>query len=169
MKRLRFVITLLLSICGLGGIYMYFLKKTAKCEKNAKKKFQGMYQVLAQWLILKYHNADILEYYRDNCYHKIAVYGMTPLADCLYEELKDTDVRIEYFIDKSFEKSYEPSRVGIDMVGIDEAVIRGNVDAIIVTVISQLDGIRETLKHAGIKAPIIPISEMLTYCQQPRQ
>jgi len=113
--------------------------------------------------MLKYHASKMAGYFEHNGYERIAVYGMTPLADCLYEELKDTDVHIEYFIDKNFDKSGEPTRAGIDVVGIEGAIIHGNIDVIIVTVISQIDNIKKSLRHVGIEIPIIPISEVIMY------
>lgn len=49
------------------------------------------------------------------------------------------------------------------MVGIEGAIIHGNIDVIIVTVISQIDNIKKSLRHVGIEIPIIPISEVIMY------
>ena len=67
------------------------------------------------------------------------------------------------FYVKNFDKSGEPTRAGIDVVGIEGAIIHGNIDVIIVTVISQIDNIKKSLRHVGIEIPIIPISEVIMY------
>ena len=63
-------------------------------------KFKGYYNVLNQWLHIKQEGKSLEDYFTNNNYHTIAIYGMGEMGKRLYDELKNSNVQIRYAIDK---------------------------------------------------------------------
>ena len=72
-------------------------------DKSADKanKFKTYYNTLNRWLELKQKGVSLDKWFQKNGYKNAAVYGMGELGNRLYEELKDTEIRVEYAIDKN--------------------------------------------------------------------
>jgi glycosyltransferase involved in cell wall biosynthesis len=106
-----------------------------------KDKYHVDYYELFQWVILKQKNRHIEDFFYANNIKRIAVYGMGDIAYLLINELKDTDISIEYGIDgKCYGEFW-----GIHVLPIEaEFPI---VDAIVVTPVVAFDSIYHDLKN----------------------
>ena len=82
------------------------------------------------------------QYLKDNRIFNIAIYGCGVLGKVLYNELKDTDIHVECFIDKKYENySFDVPVIGLDSIP--------EIDVIIVSVINYYDDIVEDLLKHG--------------------
>lgn len=87
-------------------------------------------------------------------YRKIAVYGCGVLGKRMARNLENSDIKIEYFIDRDTTVCYKNIQVIHNMEDLPQ------VDAVIVTVVSQFYLIRESL-HSKIRCPIISVEDLL--------
>lgn len=160
-KRLTGLITIVFLI---SCAYIFILKRIAGYERRMRKKYEGWYQALVQWGKVRIEGGSLIDYFTENGYRRIAIYGMTPLADFLYEELKKSGVEIRVFIDRDADSCGEPTKVGIDLSGLKGTGDYKDIDAVIVTAFSVLDEVAAELREAGVSAPIISLSEVTSYC-----
>ena len=79
---------------------------------------------------------------------------MSYAGETLIDELKDTEVEVEYGIDQNAERLY----ADIDIVTMDDEL--KDVDAIVVTSITFYDEIEERLSHK-VNCPIISLDDIL--------
>lgn len=144
------------------GIFMEFLqirkifqlyKKISK-EKEISKKHLRLFILLNHWLELKQEGRTILDYFYQNKIKCIAIYGMSYVGERLYEDLKNSDIKIKYIIDRNAKKIYS----NLDLYLPNDTL--PEVDAIIVTAISYFDEIKTVLdKNVGY--PIVSLEEIL--------
>lgn len=84
---------------------------------------------------------SIAEYLKNKGFNKIAIYGMGYVGERLFDELKDSDVKVEYAIDKNA----DGINMEIDVFTPEEEL--PDVDLIIVTAIYFYAEIERTLKE----------------------
>lgn len=151
------LITLLSTIAGavagaaLSGILS---EKTNKKTNEKIDKFRIYYNMLNQWLVLKQENKSIESYFTNNEYKTIAIYGMGEMGNRLYEDLKDTEIKVRYAIDKNAGTTY--SKIELKDIG-DELEI---VDVVIVTAVFAFDEIQELIADK-FDCPIISLEEVI--------
>lgn len=138
---------------GVGVIGRGILKRSGKNAELAQKHLQ-LYLLMNQWVKVKQKNKSIVEYLRDSGYKKIAVYGMNYVGETLIDELKGSDIRVVYGIDKNASDIYSD----IDVVTPDEEL--ANVDAVIVTPITFFSEIEDMLS-LKMDCPILSIEDIL--------
>lgn len=157
MKKLsKFV--MFMSAMAVGALMMKNIdrivdKKTDKTDKV--NKFKGYYQILSRWLALKQEGKQLEQYFVNNDYKTIAIYGMGEMGNRLYEELKDSvKVEIKYAIDKNMKNIC--SRLSI----LDLKSDMPKVDVIIVTATFAFYEIERELSKK-INYPIVSLEEIL--------
>ena len=124
-------------------------------EKKKKiDKFKSYYNMLNQWLLIKQKGGSLDKYFKENGYHKIAIYGMGEMGERLYDELKNTEVKVEYAIDQAAESVYSELKV----IGKEEDF--APVDAIIVTAVFAFDEIEEELREK-VNCPILSLEDVV--------
>ena len=144
---------------AIGGILYLKDKKVRSAEENLK--FQKNYYALAQqWIMNKNENRSMMKYFNDRNINSIAIYGMGTLGEALYEELKNTDIKIKYFIDKNATELYYGVD-GIEAVGLDGITSCAEVDAIIVTPVNHYDSIVTDLENEGVSSEIISLEDVI--------
>jgi len=149
----------LLGITAVGGI-VWASKKSIDKAEDLKRRYRDYYDVANQWLRNKNENRNIVDYFINNEYHTIAIYGMGELGNRLYEELKETDIKVAYFIDKNAEEIY----YGLDdipVVGLEDIEKQDKVDAIVITPIYDFDSIEESLSEYDIDADIVSLEDVI--------
>ena len=115
-------------------------KKKDKFKMYADKHL-AILQLFNQWLITKQEGKSIATYLQKQGIHKIAIYGMGYVEERLYDELKDSDVKVEYAIDKNADGVC----ADIDIFTPEEELPK--VDLIIVTAVYFYNEIERTLKE----------------------
>lgn len=111
-------------------------------EKGSKEiKFKKYYLMLNQWLFIKNMGGTLSEYFINNKYSVIALYGMGEVGERFLEEIKDTNILVKYAIDRNATSIVE---------GIPTYTINDNleaVDVIVVTSVFDYDTIVNELKN----------------------
>ena len=131
----------------------FYEKKIDALHRTSDKNF-SMFTTMNQWVRVKHQEKNISNFLRKKGYNRIAVYGLGMIGDTLVTELKGTDVKIIYGIDRNSESIYNEFDVRSPESHLDE------VDAIIVTPVYYFDEIYENLKHK-VSCPIISLDDIL--------
>ncbi len=122
--------------------------------RDGHKKVHELYMAFDQWLRICQEGKTLVEYFKQNNYKTLAIYGMKELGERLYDELKGSDIIVKYAIDKNADSIYADVNV---VVPNDELEA---VDVIVVTAITYFDEIEENLS-AKVDCPIISLEDIL--------
>lgn len=109
--------------------------------QDGSMKMKEFYDLLIQWIGIKQRQKSIVEFFENNGYRSIAIYGMKELGKCLYDELQDSSIEVKYVIDNNIVEN----DMGIPMYKSNEKL--PNVDAIIVTAIHYFEEIESQLSE----------------------
>ncbi|MDE5779182.1 MAG: hypothetical protein K2I10_11840 [Lachnospiraceae bacterium] len=153
-KRIAWMMTILGIVGGalLGGALR---KRDAQGQNEKIEKFKEYYNLLNQWLMIKQQGKNLEDYFRNHAYYKIAIYGMGELGNRLYDELKNTQVRVVYAIDQS------ANQICVDLpICMKDDLDKPEVDAIIVSAVFAFDEIRESLAE-NYDVPIISLDDVI--------
>lgn len=117
-------------------------------------KFNKMFHIMFDWIKLRNRGIGIDRYLKKYNYLSIAIYGMGYIGECLYEELQDSDISVQYGIDCT----------AIDFFG-ELPIVRietdlRKVDAVIMTIAKEDKKLIKMVREK-IECPIIMISEIL--------
>lgn len=128
-------------------------------EQKAEKvdKFKGYYNMLNQWLILKQEGKNLSEYFKNNNYKTIAIYGMGEMGNRLLDELKQTSIEVKYAIDKNAGGTYTE----VDVFSVDDNL--PNVDVIVISAVFDYDKIEEELSQK-VDMKIISLEDAIYEC-----
>ena len=114
-------------------------------EKNLK--------LTMKWLNMKIKHQSLVSCLTKRNYNTIAVYGMGNIGELFISELKESEVKIAYCIDRNAENIFcDHSIVTPDSELQD-------VDAVIVTAVSWFDEIEQDLTQK-LDCPVISIEDL---------
>ena len=122
--------------------------------KSMSDKHYALFLMMNQWVKVKQRGKNLAEYFIKMGYKNIAIYGMSYVGDSLISELKDTEVRVAYGIDRNAHRIYSD----VDMFSLEEDL--AEVDAVVVTAITFFDEIEEKLSEK-MDCPIISLEKIL--------
>lgn len=138
------------KVAGIGAIggaiagIAYLNKKNYEKSSVLEGRYKSYYQLANQWLMNKNEGKKVSKYFEDNDIKSVAIYGMGTLGELFYEEVKDSDIKVGYFIDKNSDiLCYGMDEIPI--TSIDGIAEQEEVDAIIVTPVFDFDVIEEDL------------------------
>lgn len=137
---------------AVGSGYLSGKKVEQKSEKVDK--FKGYYNMLNQWLTLKQEGKNLSEYFKNNEYKTIAIYGMGEMGNRLYDELKDTDIQIKYAVDKDAASTYSE----LDVIEPDDDF--SEVDVMVVTATFAFDEIEGKISNK-VDFPIVSLEDVV--------
>lgn len=134
------------------------LQKTSKAEVNKIKamsdKHLALYLMMNQWVRVKQEGKSLVDYLMRHDFKTIAVYGMSYAGECLIEEVRDSEIKIAYGIDRKADGIYSD----ISIVSPDDML--EDVDAVIVTAIFFMDEIEKNLS-SKLSCPILSLEDIL--------
>lgn len=139
--------TVIGSICGsLAGIITGFFlagkyKGMQVNELDKVQKFKKYYNMLNQWLLIRNEDRTLAEYFTNQGYQDIAVYGMGEMGNRFLEEVQKSDaLTIKYAIDKEADGIL----LDLEVKTLDDTL--EPVDVIVVTAVFAYEDIRKLLK-----------------------
>ncbi len=153
-KRVLLVLTILTGMILGTKITKKRLSKKIDEEKKKSDKYLSLFLMMNQWVRAKQENKNITEYIERNNYKSIAIYGMNYVGERLLNELRGSAITVKYAIDKKADEMYSD----IDIMFPNDEL--GDVDAIIVTAISFIDEVKQTLSKK-VTCPIISLEDIL--------
>lgn len=128
--------------------------QTLKEIKDKERKMNSYYHLFNKWLIIRQEGKSLVEFFEQNQYKTIAIYGMKEFGERLFDELKGSDITVKYVIDKNIDGVY----ADIDVVTPDEEL--EPVDVIVVTATHYFDEIEEVL-YSKVDYPIVSLEDVL--------
>lgn len=108
--------------------------------QERKERYQ--YKFMNQWLSLKQDGIDISSFFVSQGIHSLAIYGFHYMGQRLYDELKESHVKVLYAIDKN-ERDLRQQNVGLPIVHPNDML--REVDAIVITPIFDFLEVKEEL------------------------
>lgn len=129
-------------------------KRKAGSYYELSRKHLEMFHTMNQWVRIIQDEKSIPVYLEKKGFKRIAIYGMGFIGETLYDELKDTPVKVIYGIDGAKDKVY----ADIPLFYPDDELPK--IDAVIVTSIYYYEDIKKKLEHKVI-CPILSFELML--------
>lgn len=131
-------------------------KKEAANLDNDKVHWDS-FITLKRWLENRNANKTFAEYFREYGYGKIAIYGAGDIGKLLYEEIKNSEIVISYYIDRNAEglKRLE----SIPVIPISDIKNMEEVDAIVITPLGNYDAICRSLAETAPEMRTISLRE----------
>ena len=139
MKAKKVLVEMVKALVGIGAGIGIGIKCFGKKEDSSDNKHYYYFQVLNTWLELRNKNHNLKEYFINNNYKTIAIYGGGNLGIRLWEELQGTEVEIKYVIDNSVCILEEM----IDIYSLEDELEK--VDVVVVTPIHAYESIKNSL------------------------
>jgi hypothetical protein len=112
--------------------------------KNVVRRVSCNYSLTLKLLRLKQRGYSLGELFNKKEFRHIAIYGIGEIGKLLYEELFDSGISIEYFIDMYSNKT---NIFGIDV--LNDNFNLAKIDTIIVTIVSEFYDIKRSLNSRG--------------------
>lgn len=97
-------------------------------------------KILAFWLEERDKGKTLDTYFEERNIHQIAIYGMAELGKLLYKELKGTNIKVVYGIDR------KPEQKNIEIPVVKPSELKEGIDAIVVTPVYCFAEIFDLLK-----------------------
>lgn len=155
-RRYRFATVTGVTAIILGLTLTNFKRKKALSSiRDEHDKFSDYYQLLSHWLESKNSGKSTVDYFEEKRYKHIAIYGMGDLANRLMEDLENSDIIVEYGIDR--DACNAPARINEVYSPEDELPL---VDAVVVTPFYAFDSVKNNLK-SKTDCPVISLEEVV--------
>lgn len=129
-------------------------QKTVNKTQQMSDKHLELFLMMNRWVEVKQEGKDLADYFHENGYKSIAIYGMSYAGERLLCELKGSDIEVKCGIDQRADEIYSE----VDVITLDDEIPQ--VDAIVVTSIYFFDEIQEKLEALNSK-PVISLEEVL--------
>lgn len=121
-----------------------------------ERKNHFMYEFMNRWLLLKQKGIELSSFFTRQKIYSVAIYGIDHMGQRLYDELKESPIRVVYAIDRNPRKlDWE-----IPVYCSDDSL--ENVDAVVITPIFDFMDIQKTL-GMKLKCKMIFIEDILFY------
>ncbi len=133
--------------------------KMIKKQQQLAEKHLAIMKVYDEWLKVRQDGGSLVRYFEMRNYKNIAIYGMSYLGESLVRELKDSDVKVKYGIDKNAENIYS----SVDVVNL--SIDLPKVDAIVVTTIFFFDEVADELENL-VDCPVISLENIVYEVQR---
>lgn len=104
---------------------------------------QENFMLMKRWMENKNAKKSFADYFHQCGYQTIAIYGAGDIGRLLYEEIKESDIQVKYFVDRNGEGIHEID--GIPVVTISHIGEMKDVDIVVVTFINSYDAMSRRL------------------------
>lgn len=153
-KRIINIISFFLGIMT-GGCFVgnRMSEKLTERDKMSDKHLT-LFLMMNQWVRNYQERRELYLFFEKKGYKKIAIYGLSYVGETLLNELKNTDIQVDYAVDRNIGREIE----GVKVYSPEDML--ENVDAIIVTAIMSFDEIKEKLEEK-VTCPIISLEDII--------
>lgn len=117
-------------------------------------KYVSYYTAVDRWLSLKEQGISTVQYFKNNGYKRIGIYGMANMANHLLADLEGSEIEVVFGIDKRANSLYAEVLV----LGLEDDFPK--VDVIVVTPIFDFDNIKKNLNEK-VSCPVVSLNEVL--------
>ncbi len=131
------------------------LEGEVKKLKDENAKFKEFNELLLMWLQDYQDGRRVVDFFHQNGYKSVAIYGYGDLGAALAGELEDSDVEVKYVIDRAADFVYTELKV----LRPDDNL--PDVDVVVVTAIHYFDDIK-TYMEKRISCPIVSLETVIS-------
>lgn len=152
-------VTVIVAAAVFIGCQIQVGKSLAKAKRensNNLKKYQSYFELFSSWMILRNKGRKLSEYFEDNKFKDIAIYGLGKLGICLYEELKSSNINVKYAIDTD---AAHFSYMDLKVVSPQNSLEM--VDVIVVTPFSEYEKIVDDLRKK-ISYKVVSLADIVS-------
>lgn len=158
-KLSHYIGTFFVGIVSLaGGVSLVRKSKEVHQERQLVIKNDKIIQMLDQFLTIKQSGLCLECYFKENGFKSVAIYGMGYLGKRLFDELKNTEIKVTYAIDKKI------SNIDCDVEVLTLDKTLPSVDVVIVTPVFYFLEIEKEL-DSYVNCPIISLEDVLDEVQ----
>lgn len=140
-------------IVGMMGTAKICIKNTGKVQ-NMSDKYMELFLLMNQWVKVKQERKSIADYLISNGYNTVSIYGMSYAGETLFDELRETNVKVIYSIDQNADNICSEVKI----LSLNDELPA--VDAIIVTPVFYFNSIKENLQKKS-SADILSLEDIL--------
>lgn len=137
------------------SLIINFHRENEKTYENNLRRKASFYSLLSRWMEMKLSGEGAAERLLQLGYHSVAIYGAGKHGKFLYEDIKNSEVEVRYFIDKN--KNSVPES-GLTVYTTDEEFPA--VDAIIITPYLEQQTIIQELRQKG-NYTLLPLNQLI--------
>lgn len=156
MKKKGILGMALMGLASVGVVVFSFKSSQGAIRTRDEKvnKFKSYYNILNEWLTFKQNGKSLENYFLENGYKTVAIYGMGELGNRLYDELKNTNIEVKYAVDKNAESAYSE----LEVLKLEDEL--PETDVMIVTATFAFDDI---VKDIGdrVTCPIVSLEDVV--------
>lgn len=153
-KGVNSVLSTLAGMLVGGAVIGKISKKRINEKQEINDKIVLYYRIFNQWISIYQEGKSLKNFFKNNNYKSIAIYGMKELGERLYDELRDSDIIVKYIIDKNAGEIY----ADIDVVTPEDNL--EPVDVIVVTATFYYDEIKNMLREK-VDYPVVSLEDIL--------
>lgn len=117
--------------------------------------FENFYRILDHWLFLKERNISPTNYFINNNFYNIAIYGMGAMAIHLIKECELNNLTVKYGIDIEHADYY----TNVPIYGIYDKWPKA--DVIVITEKSEKNIFKDLLKNQQLDIDIVTLDEVV--------
>lgn len=149
-----------IAVGGVAGAVVSAVTVGKEQDEMIKEKQQfadkhlAIMKIYDEWLRVRQEGRSLVQYFETRGYKNIAIYGMSYLGESLVKELQDSDVKVQYGIDKNAENIYS----SVEVINLSGDLPK--VDVIVVTAVFFFDEIAEELAEI-VNCPIISLEDIV--------
>ena len=151
------VIAVLSAAVGAGATAAALQTKRVQAVEEKKAlsdKHLKMFKMMDRWVGIKQEGKNLAEYFAENGYQRIIVYGMHYAGERLVEELKNTNIQVVCGIDKNAQSIL----ADVDVITKEDRI--PEADVVVVTAISFFEEIESELRDK-VDCPIISLEDVV--------
>jgi phosphoglycerate dehydrogenase-like enzyme len=126
-------------------------------DDSARYGYYDSFITMKRWMENRNAGKMLDAYFREHGYETIAIYGAGDLGKLLYEELKHTDIKILYFVDRNAEGLHQIE--GIPVIDLDAVAENKSIDVLVVTPLRDYNVICSELIGIAPEVPIISLKD----------
>lgn len=116
---------------------------------NQKEKYAASYLTIKRYLYLKCKGWSIADFFINNQYYNIALYGIGDLGEIIFWDLKNSKINLKYIIDKKADEFFTEFN-GIKVVPLEKINKEDKVDIILITNILKYNEILDNLEKVNV-------------------
>ena len=115
------------------------------------------FNTLKRWLENRNKGKTLDEYFKSYGYKTIGIYGAGDLGNLVYEELKNSDIEIAFFVDRNAEGLHEVDTIPV--ISVSEISSAKKVDVLLITPIGNYEEISKSLAVTNPELPTMSLRE----------
>ncbi|MEY8480690.1 hypothetical protein AALD74_02400 [Lachnospiraceae bacterium 48-21] len=117
------------------------------------------FALMKRWLENKNAKKSFADYFHQCGYQTIAIHGAGDIGRLLYEEVKESDIQVKYFVDRNGEGIHEID--GIPVITISQIGEMEDVDIVVITFINSYDTMSRRLARYVPEIRTLSIKEAI--------